>query len=125
MSELSPEQTARVIALAMDLARAGDTAQLVEFLDHGLPVDTTDGDGQSLLMMTAYHGNLETVRALVARGANVNLLNAREQSPLAGALFKGEDAVARALVDAGADVDLGTPTAREAAEMFGRDHLLS
>jgi len=124
MSELSAAQVARVIELAMDLARSGATRELEEFLDHGLPVDTRDDAGQSLLMLAAYHGRVDTVRALLARGADPDLRNDRDQSPLAGALFKGEDDVARLLIDAGADLDAGTPTTREAAALFGRTHLL-
>lgn len=41
---LTEEQTARVVAIAMDLARAGDTDQLAGFLDHDLPVDVLDAD---------------------------------------------------------------------------------
>lgn len=125
MSELTPEQTARVVALAMDLARAGETEELGEFLDHGLPVDCQDEDGNTLLMLAAYHGHAATVRALAERGADVDLRNDRDQAPVAGALFKGEAEVVRVLVDAGADLDAGTPTARAAAEMFGTSHLLA
>lgn len=125
MTELTPEETARVIALAMDLARGGQTGELMEFLDHGIPVDQVDGEGNTLLMLAAYHGHLETVSALIGRGADVDLRNARDQAPVAGALFKGEAEVVRALVEAGADLDAGTPTARAAAEMFGTAHLLT
>ena len=62
-------------------------------------------------MLAAYHGHAETVRVLVERGADVDLRNNRDQSPVAGALFKGEDEVVRVLVDAGADLDAGTPPA--------------
>lgn len=124
MGSLSEEQTARVIALAMDLARQGETAELMEFVDRGLPVDIQDPEGNTLLMLAAYRGNLETVQALIARGADVDLPNNRNQSPIAGALFKGEDEIVAALVAAGADLDAGTPSARETAEMFGRTHLL-
>ncbi|XRQ09590.1 ankyrin repeat domain-containing protein [Actinomadura welshii] len=126
MSEtaLTPEQTERVVAMAMDLAREGDTGQLAEFLDHGLPVDATDPDTNTLLMLAAYHGHAGTVRALLARGADPDLRNARNQSPIAGALFKGADDVVAVLRDAGADLDAGTPSAREIAAMFGREHLL-
>jgi ankyrin repeat protein len=123
-SPLTPEQQARVVAIAMDLAREGRTAELVEFLDHGLPVDVADQDGNTLLMLAAYHGHADTVEALVGRGADVDRRNGRDQSPVAGALFKGEDSVVRILVDAGADLDAGTPTARAAATMFGREDLL-
>jgi uncharacterized protein len=121
---LNDEQTKRIIELAMDMAREGKSAELAEFLDHGLPVDVADGSRNTLLMLAAYHGHDETVRMLLERGANPDIRNARDQSPIAGALFKGEDAVVARLLAAGADVDAGTPSARDAARMFGREHLL-
>ncbi|CAM5353110.1 ankyrin repeat domain-containing protein [Streptomyces hirsutus] len=121
---LTPEQTERVVALAMDLAREGGTEQVVEFVEHGLPVDVTDAAGNTLLMLAAYHGHAGTVRALIRLGADPDLRNARDQAPIAGALFKGADEVVEVLREAGADLDSGTPTARVAAAMFGRAHLL-
>lgn len=123
-SSLNEEQTAALIALAMDLAREGKTAELAEFLDHGLPVDALDPAGNTALMLAAYSGQLDTVSMLIGRGANVDIRNARDQSPLAGALFKGEDTIVAVLVAAGADLDAGTPSARATAAMFGREHLL-
>jgi ankyrin repeat protein len=64
------------------------------------------------------------VTALVERGADVNRLNDRGQSPLAGAVFKGEDDVVHALVAGGADPRGGHPTAVDTAAMFGRADLL-
>ncbi|MEU6393821.1 ankyrin repeat domain-containing protein [Streptomyces sp. NPDC046939] len=124
MHTLTPEQTERVVALALDLAREGNTAELTEFVRHGLPVDATDAQANTLLMLAAYHGHADTVRALLALGADPDLPNDRGQVALAGALFKGADDVVAVLVEAGADLDKGTPTAREAATMFGRAHLL-
>jgi ankyrin repeat protein len=118
---LTTEQAERVLALAADLARQGETAQLLEFLDHGVPVDVQDHGGNSLLMLAAYHGHPGTVAALLARGADPDLRNARDQSPVAGAVFKGEREVVRVLRDAGADLDAGTPSARAAAALFGVD----
>ena len=125
MNELSAEQTARVVALAMDLAREGRTEELLEFLDHGMPADTRDEQGNTLLMLAAYHGHEAAVRALLDRGADADLRNDRDQAPVAGALFKGEEGIVAVLVAAGADLDAGTPTARATAEMFGRSGLLS
>ena len=122
---LTAEEIQRVIDLAMDLAREGRTADLLEFIDHGLPIETRDPAGNTVLMLAAYHGQSDTVTALLSRGADVDARNTRDQSILAGALFKGEDAIARELIVSGADLDAGTPTARQAAEMFGRAHLLS
>lgn len=117
---LTPEEESRVVALAQDLARAGSTGELAEFLDHGVPVDLVDGDGNTLLMLAAYHSQAETVAMLIRRGADVDIRNNRDQSPVAGALFKGADEVVEMLKGAGADLDAGTPSARQAAEMFGR-----
>ena len=121
---LSPEETARVVELAQHFAREGMTEELAGFVDHGLPADVTDDDGNTLLMLAAYHGHAGTVVALVERGADVDRRNHRDQSPVAGALFKGEDAVVRALVAAGADLDAGTPSGRATAAMFERQDLL-
>ena len=119
MSEPSPE----LVDLAhqmFDLARAGHTERLLAYIDAGVPVDLIDASGNTLVMLAAYHGHASAVVGLAGRGADVDLLNDRGQSPLAGALFKGEDDVVAALLDAGADPDVGTPTARATAEIFGR-----
>lgn len=114
------------VALAnwlFDLARQGDAARLGAYVDAGAPVDLTDADGNTLLMLAAYHDQADTVRALIGRGADVDALNHRGQSPLAGAVFKQADDVIAALREAGADPDAGTPTARATAAMFGRPDL--
>lgn len=123
----TPEPDERVLEVAracVDFARAGDTARLAAYLEHGLPVNLTDAQGNTLLMLAAYHGHAETVRVLAERGADVDRLNDRGQSPLAGAVFKGEDDVVAALLAAGADPDAGTPSARATAQLFGRADLI-
>ncbi|WP_236863563.1 ankyrin repeat domain-containing protein [Brevibacterium daeguense] len=124
MQPLSEEQMRKLMVMFMDHARKGDTEELQQFLEHGFPVNAQDEEGNSALMLAAYHGHAETVQALIERGADVDLPNARNQPPISGALFKGEDAVVRVLRAAGADLDSGVPTAREAAEMFGKTDLL-
>lgn len=121
MASLTADQTSRIVELAMDLARRGDAQELKQFLDHGLPVDAQDSEGNSLLMLAAYHGQVDVLRLLIEAGADVDLRNERDQSPVAGAVFKGEDEAVQLLKAAGADLDAGTPTARDAARMFGRE----
>lgn len=106
-----------------DFARNGD-ATLLEYIKQGVNVDMVNQDGQSFIMLAAYHGHAELVRQLAAVGADVNLLNDRGQSPLAGAIFKKEDAVIDALLAAGADPSAGRPNALDSARMFGREDLL-
>lgn len=106
-----------------DLARKGDAARLGAYVDAGAPVDLTDAEGNTLLMLAAYNGQPDTVRELITRGADPNALNARGQSPLAGAVFKQDDEVIKTLLDGGADPDAGMPSARQTAEMFGKSGL--
>ncbi len=121
MSEQQPsEELVELAHQMMDLAREGGTERLLAYVDAGVPVDLTDAAGNTLLMLAAYHGHAATVTGLAERGADVDRLNDRGQSPLAGALFKGEDEVVATLLGHGADLDVGTPTARATAEMFGR-----
>ncbi|WP_424809359.1 ankyrin repeat domain-containing protein [Rhodococcus sp. 27YEA15] len=126
MSEAtSPDPDAVALAGRLfDMARTGDAVQLAAYLDAGVPVNLTNASGDTLVMLAAYHGHADVVRVLSARGADVNRANDKNQTPLAGAVFKGEDAVVSALVEAGADPDGGHPTALDAARMFGREDYL-
>ena len=115
-----------LVALAhqmFDWARAGETERLVAYVDAGVPANLTDASGNTLLMLAAYHGHAASVTALAGLGADVDRVNDRGQSPLAGAVFKDEQEVVAALIAAGADPDAGSPTARETAVMFGRPEL--
>ena len=104
-----------------DLARAGDANDLIVYLDAGVPVDLTDSKGNTLLMLAAYHEHAELVRALLERGADPNRINDRQQTPLAGAVFKKATDVIAALRSAGADPELGRPSAREMVAFFNVD----
>lgn len=89
-----------------------------------MAVDMTNQDGNSFLMLASYGGHAELVKGLIERGADVNKLNDRGQSPLAGVVFKKEDALIDVLLDAGADPAAGTPDPISTAKMFGRDDLV-
>ena len=121
------EPDADVIELATRLfgmAREGATASLVAYVDAGVTADLTNQSGDSLVMLAAYHGWADTVRALLDRGADPNKANDRGQTPLAGAVFKGEIDVVRVLVHGGADPQAGHPSALETAVMFERQDLV-
>lgn len=116
-----------LVALAtkvFELARTGEAATLAAYIDAGVPVNLTNDNGDTLLMLAAYHGHQAAVTALLERGADPDRANDRGQTPAAGAVFKGEDDILKALLAAGADPDAGTPSARESATVFGRTELL-
>jgi ankyrin repeat protein len=108
-----------------DAAREGNSGLLGSYLAAGAPAGLTNAAGDSLLMLAAYHGHAETVRLILQHGGDANAANDRGQTPLAGAVFKGYTEVARELLDAGADPDAGTPSARDAAQMFARTDILA
>ncbi|KAJ3478230.1 hypothetical protein NLI96_g9902 [Meripilus lineatus] len=86
----------------------------------GLTIDP----GNTLLMLAAYSGHADLTQSLVSRGADVDRVNDRGQTPLAGAVFKGHNEVVRVLRSAGANSRLGVPTAIQAARMFNRREML-
>lgn len=106
-----------------DMARGGDTA-LLDYVDQGGAVDLANQDGNTFLMLASYAGHVDLVRGLIERGADVNRLNDRGQSPLAGVVFKKEDALVDILLNAGADPTAGTPDAIATARMFEREDLV-
>jgi ankyrin repeat protein len=112
-------------AKVFGFARAGETENLVAYVDAGIPANLTNDKGDTLVMLAAYHGHAETVAALLERGAEPDRLNDRGQSPLAGAVFKGEPEVVKALLDGGADPAAGQPSAIDTARMFGNQELLA
>lgn len=75
-------------------------------------------------MLAAYHGHLEAVEMLLEKGADMDVLNGRGQSPIAGAVFKGYDEIVKAMAERGADLAAGQPNAIEAARMFHRTEML-
>jgi ankyrin repeat protein len=120
MGNMQPDPELEEFATRLfDLARSGRTEALCAYVDAGVPVNLRNQKGDTLLMLAAYHGHAATVRALGERGADPDLANDRGQTPLAGAVFKKEPEVVRVLLELGADRYAGTPSAVDAARMFG------
>ena len=69
-------------------------------------------------MLASYHGHIALTSLLLSHDADPNVLNDRQQSPLAGAVFKNEEEVVRALLRGGADPDIGEPSAQAAVGIF-------
>ena len=112
---------------AAEFARKGDTAGLAALLKDGLAVDAQDAKGNTLLMLAAYHGKIETVQLLLKARATVDLRNAKGQTPLGGVAFKGYVEIATLLLDAGADpvADQGGSTPADFATLAGKTEILA
>ncbi|KAF1346195.1 ankyrin repeat-containing domain protein [Delphinella strobiligena] len=124
-SELPPAALQLATKL-FDYAREGKTVELSQYISAGIPPNLTNGKGDTLLMLAAYHGHADTVQLLLEKGANPNTLNDRGQSPLAGAVFKGSDDVVKVLFEQGkADIYHGQPNAVDSAVMFKKEDYLS
>ncbi|KAG8628047.1 hypothetical protein KVT40_003920 [Elsinoe batatas] len=126
-SELPPAAL-ELASKLFDLAREGSTSALAQYLDAGIPLNLTNSKGDTLLMLAAYHGHVDTTRLLLEKGADPNVLNDRGQSILAGAVFKGHDEVVRVLFEGvdgrKADIRLGQPNAVDSASMFQKEDYL-
>ena len=112
-------------AQVFDLAREGGTHALAVYVDAGVPVDLTNDKGDTLLILAAYHAHEETVRALLARGADADRINGRGQTALGSAVFRSSAGTVRALLDAGADPHAGGPSAVEVAGFFDLPDMLA
>ena len=119
------DQTLAFAARVFDLAREGGTRDLVDCVDAGLPVDLTNSNGDTLLVLAAYHVREETVQALLARGADHGRVNDRGQTALGSAVFRRSAGIVRALLAAGADPDAGRPSAVELAVFFDLPEMLA
>jgi uncharacterized protein len=97
---------------------------LAAYLDAGAPVNLTNTNGDTLVMLAAYYGHESTVAALIARGADVDRHNNRGQTPLAGAVFKNDTMIMELLLGADADPLAGSPSALETARFFGKEELI-
>ncbi|MGC4941351.1 ankyrin repeat domain-containing protein [Kribbella sp. DT2] len=119
------DKLTEIAHFVFELARNGDDERLAAYLDGGVPVDLTDASGNTLVMLASYNGRPSTVKLLADRGADVNRLNDRGQSPVAGAVFKAEPDIVRTLLAAGADPAAGSPNALDTARMFEQTDLIA
>ena len=82
----------------------GDTETVVYLLDGGVPIDTKDDEGMSLLHLAAQGGHVTTMRLLIRRGCDVDSVDSRGFTPLHCALHvvSGKTEAVRELIKFGA-----------------------
>ncbi len=82
----------------------GKTAEVGSLLDRGLDVNTSDRDGNTLLMLAARFGHRELTALLLSRKADLGRRNRYGDTVLMMASLKGDLTVVKTLVEAGADL---------------------
>lgn len=120
--ELSDEQIEFLNSL-FDYAREGKVLALSSAIDQGIPVDLTNHNGDTFLILAAYREQAAVVVALIERHAEVNVLNNRGQSALTSSIFMQNEEISTALLNAGADPDLGPQSARATITAMGLDNM--
>ncbi len=125
MTDALTEDELTFLRSMFDLARSGDTERLAEAIDAGVPVNLTNGSGDTLLILAAYHVHPDTVAALLERGADTGRVNDRGQTALAAAVFRRCERSVTLLLDAGADPALGPRSALDIARFFDLPDMLA
>lgn len=120
--ELTDEQIEFLNSL-FDYAREGKVLSLSSAIDQGIPVDLTNHNGDTFLILAAYREQTDVVEAILERKADVNVLNNRGQSALTCAIFMQNEEISRLLLDAGADPDLGPQSARATLSAMGLEKM--
>ncbi|WP_321864367.1 ankyrin repeat domain-containing protein [Pseudomonas paraveronii] len=130
--QMTDDEAAEFAEQVFDVARRGDAALMAALLAKGLPANLRNHNGDTLLMLAAYHGHTDAVKVLLEFKADPQIANDKHQLPMAGAAFKGHLPVVKALIEGGAPVDASSSDGRTAlmmAAMFNRvemlDYLLS
>jgi ankyrin repeat protein len=118
MSDLTSDEL-DFLESTFDLARRGDVGALTTYVDAGLPVNLTNGRGDTLLLLAAYYQHTDLVRELLARGADTERVNDQGQTALGAAVFRRCRPAVEALLAAGADPRGGSQSAVDVARFFG------
>ena len=92
--------------------RADDRDTIESLLVKGVPVNTRNNEGESLLHGAAQDGHVATMKLLIRRGCKVDVVDARGLTPLHSAAAQGQTKAVRELIRNGASKS-------EVASIFG------
>jgi ankyrin repeat protein len=104
-------------------ARAGRTDIVQLLVDAHFPLETKTAEGYTALILSAYDNHPDTLKALLAAGANACAADQHGNTALMGALFKGETNIANTLINTHCAIDQTNnagETALSFAALFGR-----
>ncbi|WP_313280382.1 ankyrin repeat domain-containing protein [Timonella senegalensis] len=118
LSSLPEDERHAFVEGVFDLARTGQTAQLREMIQAGVPEGIVNGRGDTLLIIATYAQQHETVQYLLEARSPLNAVNSMGQTAVSCAVFRNDALLLNALLDAGADPQAGTHSALAIAQQF-------
>ncbi|KAL0125581.1 hypothetical protein PUN28_004590 [Cardiocondyla obscurior] len=86
-------------------ARAGQLEKILEYLESGVDINTSNANGLNALHLAAKDGHLEIVRELLNRGAIVDAATKKGNTALHIASLAGQEEVVQLLIQRGASVN--------------------
>jgi ankyrin repeat protein len=90
-------------SLLLNAASSGDTRSVVDILREGVDVNASfPVIGTRALIVAAAHGHVDTVKALVDAGADVNAADVTGWTVLHAAAYKGDKQIVSLLLERGA-----------------------
>ncbi|MCL1123971.1 ankyrin repeat domain-containing protein [Shewanella surugensis] len=100
------DKIAELVDYFFAAARLGDNEIINRFLDAGFPINQSNEQSYTALMVAAYNGQYETTALLLQRGANACLQDKRGNTAIMGALIKAEVRITRLLYNQSCDESL-------------------
>ena len=107
----------------------GDAEVARTLFDLGAPIDFADGNGITMLGRSVLNNEIEMAKMLIARGANVNVVDKQGMTPLlwAANIDFGDASMVELLLRAGARADARNKdglTPLELARKYGHTNLI-
>lgn len=109
----------------LEAAFHGQTEAVVQALENGMPVNQTDENGNSALMLAAFNGETDTLEALLEAGADPVRVDRNGRNALMFAASGPFPKAVRMLLENGAVVNTADSTEQFTALMFaaGEGHM--
>ncbi|MCL2076539.1 MAG: ankyrin repeat domain-containing protein [Betaproteobacteria bacterium] len=104
--------------------KLGDIATVRNLLGRGMDVNTSDREGNTLLMLAARENRTELARLFIRERAKLNARNMHGDSALKIAAYNGSLDIVRELVQAGAEIDTEGWTPLIYAAFNGHDDIV-
>jgi ankyrin repeat protein len=90
----------------MSAVKLGDRGTVIDLLNRGMDVNTSDIEGNTLLMLAVRENHPELVDLFIQQRAKINARNMHGDSALRLAAYQGQLSLVKRLVEAGAQLEM-------------------